>query len=297
MLLKAAWGAMQRLENAKKKRSIRIDTITPYWPFGDIYKTNQGVKILIMNNSLRLILLCHLAILHQSYSLTLLDTFDGSGGPDSSKWTYANPYSDSSVYQSDGYLNLLNRGTLFSKSEFGSDIEISGSMKFTGSDKDLTRLLLRTDKYMTPLNASSQLTHGILIGFAPGYGAGISEFFGFPAGSDNPADPDGWEPLAATTGTGYFSMNVEESFKVTDDGYTINLYLRDMNTPVATATSTLRYGGYFAIQNREGGLGGSWESNGSNVSINSLNIVPEPSAFSLLAIGLGGLAILRRRRS
>jgi hypothetical protein len=29
----------------------------------------------------------------------------------------------------------------------------------------------------------------------------------------------------------------------------------------------------------------------------SFNLVPEPSALSLLAFGLGGLAILRRRRS
>ena len=230
-------------------------------------------------------------------SQTIVDTFDGSGAPDASKWTYANPYSDSNVYQGGGYLNLLNRGTLFSKDEFGSYIEISGSMKFTGSSKDNIRLFLRTDKYMTPSNASSQLTHGIQIGFAPGYGAGISEFYGFPAGSDKPSDPDGWEPLAATSGSGYFSMNVEETFKVTDDGYTINLFLRDMVNPVATANSTLRYGGFFAIQNREGGLGGSWESDGSNVAINSLTIVPEPSAISLLAIGLGGLAMIRRRRS
>jgi len=36
MVLKRVSGAVQRLENAKKKRSIRIDTKTPYWPFGDI---------------------------------------------------------------------------------------------------------------------------------------------------------------------------------------------------------------------------------------------------------------------
>jgi len=251
----------------------------------------------IMKKTVLPIFLCSALISHYGMSQTIIDTFSGSGAPDSSKWTYAKPYADSNVYQSGGYLNLLNRGTLFSKNEFGSYIEISGSMKFTGSSKDNIRLFLRTDKYMTPSNASSQLTHGIQIGFAPGYGAGISEFYGFPAGSDKPSDPDGWEPLAGTTGSGYFSMNVEETFKVTDDGYTINLFLRDMNTPVATATSTLRYAGFFAIQNREGSAGGSGESNGSNVAINSLIIIPEPSAVSLFAIGLGALAMMRRRRS
>ena len=36
MLLKRVWGEVQRLENAKKKRSIRIDVKITYWPLSDI---------------------------------------------------------------------------------------------------------------------------------------------------------------------------------------------------------------------------------------------------------------------
>jgi len=36
MVLKWGLGEVRRLQNAMKKRIIRIDTITPYWPFRDI---------------------------------------------------------------------------------------------------------------------------------------------------------------------------------------------------------------------------------------------------------------------
>ena len=38
MVLKRGLGAVQRLENAMKKRSIRFDTRATNWPFRDIYK-------------------------------------------------------------------------------------------------------------------------------------------------------------------------------------------------------------------------------------------------------------------
>ena len=38
IVLKRVSGEVGELENATKKRNIRIDTITPYWPFGDIVK-------------------------------------------------------------------------------------------------------------------------------------------------------------------------------------------------------------------------------------------------------------------
>jgi len=40
MVLKRVWGAVQRLENAMKKRSIRLSAKIIYWPFRDIYKIN-----------------------------------------------------------------------------------------------------------------------------------------------------------------------------------------------------------------------------------------------------------------
>jgi hypothetical protein len=50
IVLKRILDVVQRLENDTKKRSIRIDTIIPYWPFGDIYKWDEQSHILIMGN-------------------------------------------------------------------------------------------------------------------------------------------------------------------------------------------------------------------------------------------------------
>jgi hypothetical protein len=36
MVLKRVLDEVGELQNATKKRCIRIDTKTPYWPFGDI---------------------------------------------------------------------------------------------------------------------------------------------------------------------------------------------------------------------------------------------------------------------
>jgi hypothetical protein len=36
---------------------------------------------------------------------------------------------------------------------------------------------------------------------------------------------------------------------------------------------------------------------GANLDTSKISLVPEPSALSLLAFGLGGLAMMRRRRA
>ena len=40
-LLKGVLGVMWGLENAMKKRSIRISAKNTYWPFWDIYKCDK----------------------------------------------------------------------------------------------------------------------------------------------------------------------------------------------------------------------------------------------------------------
>jgi hypothetical protein len=41
MVLKRVWGAVQRLENATEKLSIRIIPKNTYWSFWDIAKKDQ----------------------------------------------------------------------------------------------------------------------------------------------------------------------------------------------------------------------------------------------------------------
>ena len=44
MVLKGVSGTVQRLENAMKKRSIRICTTIAYWPFQHIYKIEDEAQ-------------------------------------------------------------------------------------------------------------------------------------------------------------------------------------------------------------------------------------------------------------
>jgi len=46
MVLKRVRGAVQRLENATKKRSIRISAKTTYWPFWDIAELGEVCLII-----------------------------------------------------------------------------------------------------------------------------------------------------------------------------------------------------------------------------------------------------------
>lgn len=69
------------------------------------------------------------------------------------------------------------------------------------------------------------------------------------------------------------SRTFNPTFSAADAGDVVELRWRD----TAAATSAL--------------------GSGLEVGAVVFNVIPEPSAFSLLAVGLGGLAILRRRRS
>ena len=46
MVLERVLGAVQRLENATKKQSIRISAKTTYWPFRDIYKARVAEQFI-----------------------------------------------------------------------------------------------------------------------------------------------------------------------------------------------------------------------------------------------------------
>jgi len=82
---------------------------------------------------------------------------------------------------------------------------------------------------------------------------------------------------------------------------TIYASYADINTPdVFTLNKTLNVSAWSGSDDFYLAIGGySWNSTIATGLLNMDNfvVIPEPSALSLLAFGLGGLAILRRRRS
>jgi len=214
--------------------------------------------------------------------ILLTDSFE-NGALDSSKWDVFLPNGNSSVSVQDGYLKAINRGTLISKNEFNSPYKISGSFRTQNLYYDLTTITLRSSGLL-PSGVSWGLVEGIAIEiWSDGYY--ITPYqFGANAGS-----PTEYRPSVP------IYDNVPYNFQIIDTGNTFSVIINDQL--IFTEATTFTTGGKIAFSSRE-----SWTNNGETTNGHSdllaiqIESVPEPSALSLLAVGLGGLAMMRRRR-
>jgi len=83
------------------------------------------------------------------------------------------------------------------------------------------------------------------------------------------------------------------SFRITDDGSHITLYMSDLNNPLLSANDTYSLGGWVGFYDRET-FGGYNQNPG--ISLDAITIaVPEPSTFVLLGFGIAALVVARRR--
>ncbi len=81
-----------------------------------------------------------------------------------------------------------------------------------------------------------------------------------------------------------------------DSGSEVSVYFNGSTDPTLTLATTGSAGSRVSFSNREGAAAGSSISDGGVTRFDYITIsIPEPSALSLLAIGLGGLAMMRRR--
>ena len=198
------------------------------------------------------------------------------------------------VYLSNGNLILVNRGTIITKQAFNTPFDISSNFRIEGN-YDRVGIFLRTTGSST--NPWKDQDNGIFINFQQDtYGdfskrwIGIAEWSvgglnNLTGGYTN--DPNTYYKQLATTSANIPS-NTLLNYRITDDGYNIAVYLGNLTTPILTASTSFSPGNRVAFNNGY---------SGNQISIDSIQIVPEPSALSLLAVGLGGLAMMRRRRS
>jgi len=219
----------------------------------------------------------------------LTDDFGGSS-VDPQKWLASTATPGSSVTVADGYLNLVNRGVITSIQDFSSPIQIEGRFQFMNNPTSNFYIWLRSAGLGQP---------GIGIKFemqAEPWNPELRQI----AISDQTGTPDTWleNTLILNHSTRLISLDTWYNFKVFDSGSEISVYFNDSYDPTLTLATTGSAGSKIAFFNREGAAGGSSISEGGVTRFDSITIsVPEPSALSLLAIGLGGLAMLRRRRS
>ena len=238
----------------------------------------------------RLLAVLVLAVAGNAWSQTLFsDPFDGSA-IDSSKWNVNIPYSDSAVFLENGEVVFRNGGSLITKNPLPASTTLSGSFQFTGS---------MWDRFSINLRANGNLRFGTYGTYASDIYVEIQHTGGESGGpiKNVTISHDGVAHYDQSQfgSSGRFESNTLYNFKIEDTGLNINVYVDDFITPLVTATTSAREGFFLAIGNREGGGNGSWISNGSELRLESITIIPEPSSLSLLLVG-GALLMAGRRR-
>lgn len=226
------------------------------------------------------------------------DSFDGSA-IDSSKWdVITSPYTPAgttgAVYVNGGNVVLVNRGTIITKSEFTLSYELTGRFRIDGNI-DRFGIFLRTTG--TSTNPWKDQDNGVFINFQqekindPNQAwIGITEWS--VGGLLYPTAPytndSNCHNSILTTVDADIPSNTWLNFKITDDGSNVSVYLSDLDNALLSASTTFAPGSRIAFNN-------GYSNN--QVSIDSIVIVPEPSSFSLLALGGLALAFKKRRQA
>ena len=209
------------------------------------------------------------------------DSFDGTV-LDSSKWDVLLPFGNSSISVQNGILSSVNSGKILPKTSFTGPIAISGTFSLK-SRSSVFQVALRSDGQV-PANNPYGVLSGIQIGFlnddTTGTGTQSSLIWVHEWGSN-------YERSVVKNYMTPVGLNVFENFNIVDDGYQISVFLNGVQ--VISAATDFSQGTRIAFAGRES-LAGI-----SQTDIGELQIIPEPSSLSLLALG-GVLVALRRRR-
>ena len=235
-------------------------------------------------------LIAILCLLTSSLKAQILfsDNFDGSE-IDTSKWDIFLPYADSMVYVQDGILRSKNFGFIVSKQSFSAPYTVS----FVSGQINSPGVVIKSnDQFL--LRQS-------------GLGSNLLEQL-MGAGADNglfsivisATDPNSNQPPYAGS---------ETDIPITFNDYGSSITVIDSLFEAFSGTTT--YWETPIWPNPEfwpnstppnftgskiGFFGSAANSEASLFSVQVLSL-PEPSALSLLAVGLGGFVMIRRRRS
>ena len=162
----------------------------------------------------------------------LEDDFD-DGVIDSALWRVSLPFSNalpSSAAETGGGLVLFRRGGIDSLGTFAGSLDIQGKFRFTG-DNDTLSVVFRSD--LTVTNQAER--RGVQAALQESTG----RVFLIP------------EPFASTPTSGVFMIakNQDVTFRITDNGDLVKLYLNDLFFPVMSVAITNRRGSHVSLYN------------------------------------------------
>lgn len=237
-----------------------------------------------MKASFVAVALCILLSHPAQAAASLYDDFSGTQ-IDSSIWHVQLPFSGSSVNESGGNAIFKSRGQLITIPQLAGSpagvLDIQGSFAFTGGSDEVFRVATRTDGSV--INVFGELGGPVVVFNGPGIGGGS-------VGVED-------ETSSGGSGIGYanvsFALNTYYSFRITDDGNNIAVYISDFGNPLLAESDTYSLGSYVGLYDRE--TYGGYNQN-PGVSLEYISItVPEPSVFALLGFGVAALTVARRR--
>lgn len=216
-------------------------------------------------------------------NVLFFDNFDGTT-LDTSKWDVVLPTGVASVSVQDGFLRSLNRGTIVTKQEFSGPFVVSGKFRTPAAFYDLTTITLRSSGALPSIPSHDRL-----------------EGLAIEIWSDgNYVTP--WE-IGATGATallpsspfGTLADNAIHTFEIQDSGSSFTVSIN--GTEIFSRATSFSTGAKISFSSRERttAVGSQPELTGQS-DLLEIQVIPEPTSWSLLVAGVCGLACLRRRK-
>jgi len=290
MVLKRVWDEVIRLENAIKKRSIRISAKTTYWPFRDIAELGEWCLINAMK-SLPLSIFC-IAISSCSLFSDTVQWATWSSPSSFNNSSYGNAYATTTTGliaapSGQSVVVSLNGEILQTGSYFNTSLP-----GFTYGGTYATPEQTWTSTRVSNLPGNSDqicLTGGAVSIQTLTFDKAVKDIFldiGSLGSWSGPVSPT-W-----TFNQSFVLLSQDSDFNRTAHN---NPFSISGNSLTGTESSgTILFSGTFTSLSWT--VTGATSTEYANYTV-GVSTVPEPSALSLLAVGLGGLAILHLRRS
>lgn len=212
-----------------------------------------------------------------------LDDEFSASSVDPNLWTAALPFSDSATIVGNGMLTLKNRGRLLSKGALPTAYTLKTRFRLSGSSYDQFAIYVRTDGATT--NGS--------------FNSGVAALFQYRSGDQGSVGVANIKIHDASGGTsdvtGNFPLLLSTWYdaEVDDDGATVIVKIDGQIVVQRTLSS--RAGNLVGLQNREGGGGGSWISNGSITDVDYLRVLSPASVAAVPTAPVSRLANMSTR--
>tara|TARA_B100001057_G_scaffold241511_1_gene241836 strand:+ start:401 stop:2503 length:2103 start_codon:yes stop_codon:yes gene_type:complete len=210
----------------------------------------------------------------QGLNVLLEDDFN-DGIVDLAKWTAEEPFADSSVSETGGYVELQNRGRITSTIGIDDPYEVRGRFQLSNVERSNIKFVLRSDGVAVPRWSDSQ---GVAVQFQiRGDAANTNQIAIFNI------DSSGTQTGSATLTTP-LSLDQWYDFRIVDDGARISLFFNGDTTETLGFDTNWSAGNLISIYNREGAAGGSSISAGGIARVDSFSIqqLPSPTKYQVI---------------